>query len=63
MKDRTGLYCTVYSTSSLSPLSDIAVGAYASEKAVILRCVFFLFLSKKWTSVPLQSEVVELINE
>ena len=47
MKDRTGLYCTVYSTSSLSPLSDIAVGAYASEKAVILRCVFFLFLSKK----------------
>ena len=48
MKDSTGLYCTVYSTSSLSPLSDIAVGAYASEKAVILRCVFFfLFLSKK----------------
>ena len=47
MKDRTGLYCTVYLTSSFSPLLDIAVGAYASEKAVILRCVLFLFLSKK----------------
>lgn len=47
MKDSTRLYCTVYLTSSLSPLSDIAVGAYESEKAVILRCVFFVFLSKK----------------
>lgn len=47
MKDSTGLYCTVYSTSSLSPLSDIAVGAYASEKAVILRCVFFFIPFEK----------------